>query len=208
MYRFVRYQQNVDGGSPIKSDWMFVPQSISDIEDFHQNYTLPICNKEVEAIIESVKKYGDNPFCKKSEKKFFNGDHPTTVFQSGLCSLLLISKDQSNVLVKANNMVIDVYANRIKSFNDGHVYMYSSDGLISVPFIKSMHTIIEEQYKDIIEFPKINRPSYSDIRIIQWPGGRHFYAKIGNEDVVVNGMQKWNSSYEARLAAKSYIDSL
>ena len=40
MYRFVRYQQNIDGGSPIKSDWMFVPQSISDIEDFHQNYTL------------------------------------------------------------------------------------------------------------------------------------------------------------------------
>lgn len=42
------------------------------------------------------------------------------------------------------------------------------------------------------------------VRIIQWPGGEHFYAKIGNQDVVVNGKQKWDTREEAEEAAKKF----
>lgn len=43
-----------------------------------------------------------------------------------------------------------------------------------------------------------------EVRIIQWPGGEHFYAKIGNQDVVVNGKQKWDTREEAEAAAKKF----
>jgi hypothetical protein len=44
------------------------------------------------------------------------------------------------------------------------------------------------------------------IRIIQWPDGSHFYAKIGNEDVVVAGKQKWDTRAEAEDAGQRYLE--
>lgn len=44
------------------------------------------------------------------------------------------------------------------------------------------------------------------IRIIQWPGGEHFYAKIGNDDVVVDGEQKWETKAAAEAAGKKYLE--
>ena len=44
-----------------------------------------------------------------------------------------------------------------------------------------------------------------DIRIIKWDGGKHFYAKIGNEDVVIDNEQKWNTKERAREMALQYL---
>lgn len=44
------------------------------------------------------------------------------------------------------------------------------------------------------------------VRIIQWPGGNHFYAKIGSDDVVVAGKQKWDSRAEAETAGRKYLE--
>jgi len=44
------------------------------------------------------------------------------------------------------------------------------------------------------------------VRIIQWPDGSHFYAKIGNEDVVVSGKQKWDSRADAEAAGEKYLE--
>ncbi len=43
------------------------------------------------------------------------------------------------------------------------------------------------------------------LRILQWPKGRHYYAKIGNEDVIVDGKMKWDSYAEAELASKKFV---
>lgn len=42
-------------------------------------------------------------------------------------------------------------------------------------------------------------------RFIQWPGGTHYYAKIGDEDIVVDGKQKWDTKEEAEEAAKKFM---
>lgn len=42
-------------------------------------------------------------------------------------------------------------------------------------------------------------------RFIQWTGGEHWYAKIGDEDIVVDGNQKWNTKAEAEKAAAKYL---
>ena len=56
MYKFVRYEQKL-GNTTYKSDWMFVPQNLNDVEDFHKQYVLDICNKEFEDCVKSVVKY-------------------------------------------------------------------------------------------------------------------------------------------------------
>jgi hypothetical protein len=43
------------------------------------------------------------------------------------------------------------------------------------------------------------------LRIIQWPDGTHFYAKVGNEDVVFDGKQKWDTREAAETAGEKYL---
>ena len=47
-----------------------------------------------------------------------------------------------------------------------------------------------------------------DIKIIKWPGGVHFYAKIGTMDVVVDGKQKWDTHTEAQQHAEECFAQL
>lgn len=207
MYKFVRYEQKL-GNTTYKSDWMFVPQNLNDVEDFHRQYVLNICDKEFEDCVKSVVKYGDNSFCKNTEKQFFNGNHAESVFQTGLTYKLQLNKDNKSWIELANDMVVQVYYNRVKSFNNGTTLMYRRDGIVSTPLVENTHNIIETKYVSKIEFPILERPTENDINIISWPEGKHYYAKVGNYDVVINGVQKWNTKYEAREAAKTFINSL
>jgi len=50
--------------------------------------------------------------------------------------------------------------------------------------------------------------SEKDIRIIKWNNGIHYYAKIGNQDVVWKRKQKWDSHEEAYECAKFYLNNL
>jgi len=66
---------------------------------------------------------------------------------------------------------------------------------------------IEYDYLDREElvFPEL---APKDVRIIQWPGGSHYYAKIGNTDVVVGGEQKWDTKMAAENAAAQYLRTM
>jgi len=59
----------------------------------------------------------------------------------------------------------------------------------------------EEWSRDHLIFPDSD-----EIRVLQWPGGEHWYAKIGAVDVVIDGEQKWNTFNEADTAAKRFVD--
>lgn len=63
----------------------------------------------------------------------------------------------------------------------------------------------DRKNNELLVFPTSDEISEKDIRIIQWPNGNHFYAKIGNEDVVWEGEQKWNTKAEAKRAAEKYL---
>lgn len=56
--------------------------------------------------------------------------------------------------------------------------------------------------KEGYEFPCF---SESDIKIKKWPGGKHFYAYIGDMEVSDGTNIKWNTEKEAREVAKKYI---
>lgn len=42
------------------------------------------------------------------------------------------------------------------------------------------------------------------IKITHWPEGKHYYAKVGTLDVVINGEQKWNSEDMAMKKAHEF----
>lgn len=42
------------------------------------------------------------------------------------------------------------------------------------------------------------------LKISQWPNGKHFYARIGDEDVIESDRNKWDSREAAERAAKRF----
>ncbi len=47
----------------------------------------------------------------------------------------------------------------------------------------------------------------SDIRISQFPGGKHYYAYVGNTQISANGNRRFASRQDAEAAAAAYIKS-
>lgn len=48
----------------------------------------------------------------------------------------------------------------------------------------------------------------SEIKIMKWTGGTHWYAKVGSVDVIWNGKDKWPTRKTAELAAKKFKKTL
>lgn len=65
--------------------------------------------------------------------------------------------------------------------------------------------VVDELNKNNITWPTY---SINDIKIVQWPNGEHYYAKIGNMDIVDDkGNQKWDTYNEAFLNAKKFLEN-
>jgi len=71
----------------------------------------------------------------------------------------------------------------------------------------SLQRVVEMEINDQKE---LNREfNIKKVKTFKWPSGRHFYAKVGNLDVIdKNGDVKWNSDAQARKAAEWFIENL
>lgn len=68
--------------------------------------------------------------------------------------------------------------------------------------------IIKEVESDTLDF-KVSGYTEDDIKIIKWPCGRHYYAKIGKIDVCdEDGNYKWNYEDKAINAAKLMLKTI
>jgi len=54
-------------------------------------------------------------------------------------------------------------------------------------------TLLETFEKEDTEFPKVNEYSEKDISVKKWDGGTHYYARVGDWDVEIDGKRKWNT---------------
>lgn len=66
------------------------------------------------------------------------------------------------------------------------------------------YEVLKTIVKDDFIFPKNKE---EEVRIIHWQDGSHYYAKIGKEDVVWDGEQKWGTRQAAEAAAEKYIEA-
>lgn len=93
----------------------------------------------------------------------------------------------------------DAMLAKLNAIQKGCIYVNCNGGWFH------WHEDLEERFvieKDSLVWPDFDT---NDIRIIQWPNGKHYYAKIGNLDVVWNGEQKWDTYEDAMQAALTYL---
>jgi hypothetical protein len=103
-----------------------------------------------------------------------------------------------------NQMLIDAYHARVETLQKfGECYL--ANGVAQYGFSKENDEICETILSEEFVYPTQRLATMDDVRIIQWPGGAHYYAKIGNFDVVHDGKQKWDSEIEAKKAAYWFI---
>ena len=71
--------------------------------------------------------------------------------------------------------------------------------------------IIKTIEKDELIFPTeedFTQYTENDISINKWQGGNHFYAKVGNFDVSIDNIVKWNTHDNAMENAKIFMNEL
>lgn len=95
----------------------------------------------------------------------------------------------------------EVFTNKVKMLNNfGCIYIQSCGSYMGR---SETHKIVETK-----ELEELVYPDNKKIRYLQWPNGRHWYAKIGDTDIRVDGVMKWDSRSEAEAAVKKYLSTL
>lgn len=133
---------------------------------------------------------------KKACKTASNNTHAISDISATLISLAGLKED-SLVSVFAN-LSSSVASGISKIMQDyGFVYIQSNGSYMSPR--KSCKELKRIESKRLI-FPGNLKPRYS-----KWSGGKHWYAKVGNSDVVVDGVLKWNTKEQAKEAVKIFL---
>lgn len=65
--------------------------------------------------------------------------------------------------------------------------------------------IVETLEKDVLEFPERKKYFKSDISVTKWEDGRHYYAKVGDIDVEIDGKRSWNTYGFAEQMAEEFL---
>lgn len=76
---------------------------------------------------------------------------------------------------------------------------------------KTCGYFFHDDYIKITAEKKVNDivwPEGGEVRYMKWPNGKHWYAKIGDLDVKVDGQMKWDTKQEAEEAVKKFVRSL
>lgn len=67
---------------------------------------------------------------------------------------------------------------------------------------KEIVNMLSETECEIVRFPEYTD---KDIKVTKWPGGSHYYARVGGIDVEIDGITKWHTYMSAYNSAKEFI---
>ena len=186
MYHFVKFNNT----------WYLKPENVQDIIDHFEK----ICGREFK---EGFEDYKNNVIVKKDhngEPYLYSINHSSSVWRNAveLCEMKLKGL---NWLDGATSLEKRTFEDRINMFNKVKA-IYFMD---SLPYYcANVHPTYEDEvWKKTFEYPY--EYQYDDCRFIQWPEGRHWYAKCGNIDIVDKyGNQKWSDKSYAQKIAKEW----
>jgi len=103
-------------------------------------------------------------------------------------------------------MCSEDFQNKMNCINK-YGYIYAQYRNVSSYFFPYEH-IIELQERKFVDNGSLWIPKDEGkklrARYMQWANGRHWYAKIGDIDIMVDGEQKWNTKVEAQEAVKKW----
>lgn len=177
----------------IKDNWYFNPNSVKQIEEHWDKYVCPYMEKGMRALID---RYNSPSEYERSTKGHWTNNWPMVIeFELYI--------NGGTVYETADRLEKQIKESRINAFNKGIDIAFFSDGM-SILFINPSFNIQEYKILDSLQYPIIGK--MNEVRFIQWPNGKHWYCKIGNEDIVdKNGNQKWDDRSSAYNAAQWYL---
>ena len=175
-YKFIRINEKYGDGY---GKWYFKPSTIEQILEHWYRY----CCVE---IAEGMKEVADN-LLRKSKNQFTQ--HYTTYYGS-LVNMMSEAKCKS-VWEIASELERELLQSRLTELDEN---TYFTNGLTKFIFVDNIYEITDEIDSDELVYPDEKNLNIKDVRFIQWPDGKHWYAKIGKIDIVdEQGNQKWNT---------------
>lgn len=187
MYHFVKFNKT----------WYLKPECLQDVID-HFN---KICGHEIK---EGFEDFRDNVKVNRdSDGKpyLYSMNHSSSHWRNAVEMEMKI-KDTSWIET-ACSLEDKTYRDRIQRFLSGKpIYLLNS--LAYSPF-KEHPEYDEEKWVEELVYPF--EYNYDEVRFIQWPNSKHWYAKIGNIDIVDKyGRQKWHDKSYAQEIAKKWCE--
>ena len=138
-----------------------------------------------------------NQLVDKGGRDVFSGGHATTPFG---CFVETFYRE--SVLTRAELLAIfvrNVRVARREAFQKyGKLFINRSGGFF--PYgkdVRILSTRVSNRWPDDL--------CLANIRILSWPKGTHYYAKVGDRDVRFRGKSKWDSYDEAHAAAVAFV---
>jgi len=163
MYHFVKFNNT----------WYLKPETLEDVIEHFKKF----CGREFE---EGFNDFKNNVRIKTDydgNRYLQSFNHSSSHWRNAV-ELTMRIKDQS-WLEAACSLEDKTYKDRIKKFLEGKPIFFT-DGLPYAPLI-DWPEYDDEVWKEELEFPY--EYQYENCRFIQWPGGRHWYVKIGSIDI-------------------------
>lgn len=108
-----------------------------------------------------------------------------------------------NVLEISQDLEKDILQTKMEMI-DRHGAIVLRENCSYAPLVDTDVIIDQIESEDIL-YPGKDE---SSIRIFQWDGGKHWYAKIGGMDVSDKGKAKWNTYNAAKQAAINCLNSI
>ena len=140
-----------------------------------------------------------------------NEPHCKNHFRTEYGQMLLYEvqkKEKANLSSLIDFLSHKIMDGKIESLTNGYILYINKVGGYA-PVKKGKFDKFEEI--DFVERDECIFPEYTDkdIRVFQWANGpEHWYAKIADVDVVINGEQKWNTYEQAKNNAIEFLKGL
>lgn len=177
--------------------WYLKAESVQDVID-HFNTIIK------DTFVEGFKDYKRSiKICKNPDgTPWIYRAHPETDWNNAV-TIMATVKGQS-WMEAAHELENKTYNDRIWYAENKKGHLYLSNGLPYAP-LKEEPKYQDEQWLDEIMYP-VSEFDPERVRYIQWEGGKHWYAKVDQYDVVDQyGNQKWDTKEEAEKAVRRYL---
>jgi hypothetical protein len=158
-------------------------------------------------IIEHTEKYFKTEI-EKGVKDWFASkgasiDHLKTNWASAVYKMM--SFKGSNFIVESTIMENEVFRGKINTLLKGFVLLLRENGTYTVTSDGDEIEILHQTFNEKMLYPNY---TLDDIKINRFAGGKHYYPKIGEMEVEVDGVNKWNTPERAREMAEQYFKTL
>lgn len=184
----LKFQKVKDSRIGLEYDWLLVIENEDDLWNYHETTFGPM-----------VESAWDNLLQVKNGKAHINTD-------LGFIINFRTKSVGDSLLVNTAKVLDDIHFSRLNLVKKyGKIFINKRGGY----FTPHKDIIVTDEI--LLKNKGFRFPEYkeSDIKLRQWKGGTHWYAKIGNIDVVdEDGNVKWDTLQEARIKAKEFLKTI